>query len=284
MMSRFNVSPRWSLANAVAACVALVLGASMSATAQQRDSARAPAVLRGRVIRSDGSPIAGTDVWLVARDAHSQTDSSGAFRFAGVPAGVQLVEIRHLGFDVRRDTVMLSADHENVRTYALLASGTTLDTVHTVSGQQKYISGRLNSFEERRLSGQGGHFIPDSTFRHNENTTMANIVASHIPGVALVSRNFGMMLVSQRKPCKGLTFLHSKSCSAGVQDCYVAVYLDGVLYYSPTTDATPPDLSRVFTPGDFAGAEYYADGASAPAAMHSNDDGCGSLWLWTRER
>jgi hypothetical protein len=143
----------------------------------------------------------------------------------------------------------------------------------------------LQAFEERRLSGQGGRFISDSVFRRNENTTMGNLVASHVPGVSLVPRNFGMMLVSTRKACKGLALIHSKACSEGIQDCYVAVYLDGVLYYSATMGgAAPPDLAKVFNPSDFAGAEYYADGASAPAGMHSSDDGCGSLWLWTRER
>jgi hypothetical protein len=36
---------------------------------------------------------------------------------------------------------------------------------------------------------------------------------------------------------------------------------------------------------DLAGIEYYAGGASMPIDMHSaTDEGCGSLWLWTREK
>jgi hypothetical protein len=267
------------------AVFALVVSASVSAAAQQRDSvvtaSNTGGILRGRVVRSDGTPILDADVWLIATDQHARTDSTGAFRVAGLAPRQELVEIRHLGFDVRRDTIMVSAEHENVRTYTLLPSGTTLDTVHTVAGQQKYISGPLKRFEERRLSHQGGHFVSDSTFRRNENTTMANLLESRISGVTLVSRNFGMMLVSTRKPCKGLVF--QNSCK-GVPNCYVAIYLDGTLYYSTKTGGSPPDLSKVFTPSDFAGAEYYADGGSAPAGMHSDDDGCGSLWLWTRER
>ena len=46
----------------------------------------------------------------------------------------------------------------------------------------------------------------------------------------------------------------------------------------------PPDISHAFNIPNLAGAEFYADGAASPTGMHSSDDGCGSLWLWTRER
>jgi hypothetical protein len=35
---------------------------------------------------------------------------------------------------------------------------------------------------------------------------------------------------------------------------------------------------------DFAGIEFYADNATAPSGMNSDDEGCGSVWLWTREK
>ncbi len=46
----------------------------------------------------------------------------------------------------------------------------------------------------------------------------------------------------------------------------------------------PPDLAKMGVT-DLAGIEYYADAASMPIDMHSaTDEGCGSLWLWTREK
>ena len=78
------------------------------------------------------------------------------------------------------------------------------------------------------------------------------------------------------------------TCHAtGIQDCYVAIYVDGTLYYRAQMaddGIPPPDLSHAFNVSDFTGAEFYAGGAAVPAGMHSDDDGCGSLWLWTRER
>jgi carboxypeptidase family protein len=267
----------------------LPLGAAVGA--QHPDSlasaAHASAVFRGRVIHvADGSPVDGADVWLVSLDKHALTDSTGAFRFDGLPAARELVQVRHVGLAIQRDTIVLASEHENVRTYGLSIQSATLDTVRTVAGAHKYVSPRLQQFEERRLSGQGGHFISDSTLRNNENRTLANLVDSRVPGAMLKpmvvpGKGYIMALVSTRKSCAGLAILHPQ-CSA--PSCYVAIYLDGVLRFSSKLGLDPPDLSHDYNISDLAGVEYYAGGAASPAGMHSDDDGCGSLWLWTRER
>ena len=262
-----------------------------TARAQQRDSLAphaAPivtAVFRGRVVHAGTSaPVSGADVWLVVPNLHASTDSSGAFRFDDVTSGMELVQVRYLGLVVQRDTIVLSAEHENVRTYAL-AEVATLDTVRTIAGARKYISPRLQGFEERRLSGMGGHFISDSVMRRNENTTMANLVESRMPGLTqqtvTVPGKIITALVSTRKPCSGLAILGA--CTA--PNCFVAVYLDGVLQYSSKMGGVaPPDFRTDYNISDYAGAEFYAGGAASPMGMHSDDNGCGSLWLWTRER
>ena len=282
--------------NTVATIIALVAGGLTAASlgAQGADSAHAsvPAVIfRGRVLRADRTPIFGADIWLISIDRHVATDSTGAFRVGGLSAGKQLVQVRHVGFAVERDTIQLSAEHDNIRTYALAPQSTTLDTVKTVAGQANYLSPQLRAFEERRLSKQGGYFLSDSVFRRNENSTLGNLLESRVPGLNVVN---GTTLVSGRKHCRGLLFIDdpsarvkSKCKATGISDCYVTIYIDGTLYYTAKMadqGIAPPDMSRTFNVSNFAGAEFYADGAASPAGMHSNDDGCGSLWLWTRER
>ncbi|HWH53638.1 MAG TPA: carboxypeptidase regulatory-like domain-containing protein [Gemmatimonadaceae bacterium] len=269
----------------------IAVSSQSNATPARTDSG---AVLRGRVVRqSDAAPIVGADVWVASVDRHATTDSSGGYRIPGLRPGAALIQVRHVGFDVERDTVNLSIEHENVRTYALAPQSTTLDTVRTIAGKQQYLSPQLRGFEERRLSGQGGHFVSDSVLRRNEAMTLASLITSYVPGVTALA---GKTLVSSRKACMGLVFMHNKACSAGSPDCYVTIYLDGALYYTPppadAVDAThsgtigvaPPDLTREILVSNLAGAEYYADGTIAPGNMHSNDQGCGTLWLWTRER
>src|SRR6185437_5130111 len=86
---------------------------------------------RSAVALQTSAPIAGADVWSATADRHATTDSTGAFTIDHLASGVHLVQVRRLGFDVSRDTVRISAEHENVRTYALAVQAARLDTVRT---------------------------------------------------------------------------------------------------------------------------------------------------------
>lgn len=232
----------------------------------------------GRVVRVDDSAaVTGADVWLVSSGQHALTDSAGKFAFSDLTAAPQIVEIRRLGFDVLRDTLTPVAGEDIYRRYVLTSHAQRLDTVRTAAGHQRYLSARLRAFEARSLSGEGGYFVTDSVLRANESSTLLNIVTSRIPGVTRASG----ALVSARKQCRGVAF---RSCPK--QDCYVSIYIDGVLQYQAQMaerNVAPPDLGRMGVE-NFTGMEFYSGGANAPAGMHSNDDGCGSLWLWTREK
>ncbi len=248
-------------------------------------------VFRGRVLRAtDLAPIPGAHVLLPALKLDATTDSTGAFRFARLPVGTQIAQVRMVGYALRQDTITLTAGWESVRTYALEVKAPLLDTVRASAGKQRYISPLLQGFEERRLADAGGYFVSDSVFRRNESSTMANIISSRMPGLTTVYVNHARVFASTRKQCRGLALLGSPKSSCrvtGQPDCYVAVYVDGVLYFNAKMaeeGVQPPDMEKDLDPVNFAGAEYYAGGASMPIDMHPDDDGCGSLWLWTRER
>ena len=234
----------------------------------------------GTVFRDvSGAPMAGADVWLPGLDRRTETDRSGAFRFDGLPPGRQIVQIRHLGFERVRDTLTVSADGSITRRYSLASTGTVLDTVRTVAVGERFLSPQLRGFERRRVAGAGGQFVSDSTLRANESSPLSTILRGRVAGITWVA---GQYAVSVSKACRGAQLLHS--CSS--PDCYVAVYMDGTALYTSGAGATggpPPDLSRI-NASELSGVEFYASAASAPAGMTVNDDGCGSLWLWTRER
>ncbi len=265
---------------AIALAVAAI-AAPRHAAAQKADSA----VFRGRVLRTgDLAPLSGAEVSLPGLDRHTTTDSAGAFRLSGLPVGRQIAEVREVGYTLRQDTISLFDDFEAVRTYLLDRQPTRLDTVHTVAGGEQYISPMLRAFQQRLRSHSGGYFISDSTFRRKENETLANLVEARIPGVSWSYVNAKRVLVSTRKSCRGLALMHP--CSTK-QDCYVAIYVDGTLYYDAKMadqGVMPPDMEKDFNVETLAGAEYYPGGASAPEELHADDDGCGSLWLWTREK
>ncbi len=270
------------------------LALSLPANAQgvPRDSSSADSTrFRGIVTRTDSTPISGADVWLVSRDLHATTDSVGVFQFNAVAPGSQLVEIRRLGYSALKTVIVLESGNRAARHFTLASQAVELDTVRTRSAGRKYVSPALQGFEERRLSGQGGYFISDSVLRANDYESLANIITSRMPGATLGTgpRGFGVF-VSTRKPCRGTALA---GCTT--PNCFVSVYVDGALEFYPgmlSANAqargipivAPPDLYKIHV-SDLGGVEFYPGGASAPVSMSSSlDEGCGTLWLWTRER
>lgn len=239
-----------------------------------------PATFRGTVRRaSDNAPLAGADIWLPAVGRRTITDSAGEFRFRELPSGPTLVQTRHVGYLVVRDTVTLARGQEVRRDYVLNGQAALLDTIRTIADRAKYASSRLQQFEERRARGEG-HFISEDVFRANDERNLTSVLLSRVPGISLVpaGRGGGAFLVSTRKTCSGSQFL-------GCQPCFVTIFLDGSLLYdaSLSNGPAPPDATR-FLNSELAGAEYYADGGSAPAQFNRTGSGCGTLLLWTRER
>lgn len=252
-------------------------GAERAVAKPSRELGTSPGIA-GTVVRAEnGAPVPDADVSLPMLNRHVRTDSAGAFRFENIPQTTQDIEIQKLGFAPLRDTVTLG-DGSTVRHFALVSHPPELDTVQTIASAPASLSPSLREFETRRLSHEGGHFISDSVLRANDNKTLLDIVTSRIPGVSRAGRS----LVSSRKPCRGLAL---RGCTTK-RDCFVSVYIDRVLQYRAqmTDNGTPPPDLSVFDVHNFAGVEFYADAASAPAGMHVDDDGCGSLWLWTREK
>ena len=70
------------------------------------------ASITGRVARTDGQPIVGAQLRLVNADATTRSDEQGNFVLAGLPAGAQELEARHLGYGIVRRPVELSSLYE----------------------------------------------------------------------------------------------------------------------------------------------------------------------------
>jgi hypothetical protein len=273
--------------------VATTFGASFAAGSSARAQAGSiadSAVLTGRVnSKAGGAPVAGAQVSLPALERTATTDSAGRFRFAGLPPGIQSVQIRRVGFSELNDTLTLEAGRELNRVYSMAALTATLDTVRTKAQQTKYISPSLSAFEERRLSKRGGYFVSDSVFRANESRSLGDILRARMPNLIFTYMNEHRIAVSGRKKCSGPVLLGGSACPNNMLGCFVAIYVDGNLIFNTKiaafmNPASYPDIDLAFPVAQLAGAEFYASSALAPAGMQMDDDGCGSLWLWTREK
>jgi hypothetical protein len=65
--------------------------------------------------------------------------------------------------------------------------------------------------------------------------------------------------------------------------CFMAVYLDGALYWSPDMGrmAQPPDITK-FNPLDLEAVEVYRSPAEVPVEYNGPAAGCGVMLIWTR--
>lgn len=230
-------------------------------------------VLSGRVTGS-GAPLPNVQVWIVLADTTVVTDSAGRFRIGGLSAGQHIVQLRRLGYDVKRDSVTLRRHAETVRDFTL-DDVPRLDTMRTVANQVKYDAPRLRDFENRRVSGTGGRFISEEELRKNEQRTVADLVRSYVPGLKVVDYRGQRIVSSTSAPAMTPRQLPRN----GPSGCWVSVYLDGIPMYDG--DGDPPDMNT-FLGMNLSGVEYYGSGANVPLQFKNTRNNCGTLLLWTR--
>ena len=247
------------------------LAAAVFEAAMEGDAA----VLSGRVT-SKGVPVAGAEVWVVFKDVTATTDSLGRFRFAGLRAGPQIVQVRRIGYAVKRDTMTLKPQSETAHDISLDAV-TELDTMRTVGKGRAYDVPRLQDFERRRLSGMGGHFISEDELRKHENRSIADILRSYTPGVRFESYRGSLYLSSASTPTMKLM----KIPPNGPTGCWASVYLDGIVLYAADIEIAPPDMKQ-FLAMNLSGVEYYGSAANLPLQYKNTKNNCGTLLLWTR--
>ncbi len=243
----------------------------------------ATSALRGTITHDGtGTPVAGAEVLLPTLMRGTVTDSAGVFMLDSLPPGQTAVQVRHIGFESRRDTVTLDAAYSRRRDFALRAQGTKLDTLRTIARSREVKSPGLRGFEERMLHHASGYFVPESLLRKHDQQGLASMILSSTGGLRIVPGSAGISyLASSRANCNA----RGGNCVP----CYVTVYLDGLLVYQqdprrdndPNTRRDPFDFSRINV-ADLAGVEFYASSSTAPPQYFKVGQQCGTLLLWSR--
>lgn len=242
--------------------------------------------------------IGDVDVVIPALSLVVRTNWLGEYRFSRVPVGTYVVEARRLGFKPVADSVRVIDAGDARLDFVLDQKAVTLSSVvSTATKNRTYISPSLNAFEERMKAGQGGSFVADSTLRKNEDHKLPEVLQSRVSGMTFFRASSGgatYAYSSRSKAAQCGVFQTCKGPSGGAIQynqvvpnlCYVTIYLDGVRFGPDpkyvSRDNPPVDLNSLNV-GDLAGVEFYPGSASVPMQFH-NDNPCGTLLLWTREK
>ncbi|AHG92705.1 hypothetical protein J421_5170 (plasmid) [Gemmatirosa kalamazoonensis] len=243
----------------------LALGDTTAGDTTAAGAMHGTARLTGVVRDSAGRAVRGARVSIRGATASTTADADGVFSLGGLPAGTRTLEVRAIGFALRRLPVDLGSDRAaavNVRMDRVptLAAVTVLGT--PTSGLAGFLDRRARNVADRFITAE------DLVRLH------ASLVSDALRGMRAVwvvpDRHLGTRLLGTSP----FTRLHG-----GNARCAAWIVLNGQAV--PRGD----DIDMWVGTKDVVGIEVYADGGSVPIKYRPPDnfDGCSVVLVWTRQ-
>lgn len=213
------------------------------------------ATIRGRVT-SDGRPVHNARVRAGGDEPFAYTDSGGAYRLVGVPAGTQTVDVRALGYAPHATPMSLRPDAETEINVELTTVKRVMDTIQVVA--QRVYSIDAVGFERRRKTGLGGTFFDADLVRRRGPYSVMQLL-HELPSVRVQQLGLERTVVFSRMG----------------SECTPAFFLNGVRMPSDLLG----ELDLFVRPHELEGMEVYR--GQTPPEFYS-PDGCGAVVVWTR--
>lgn len=242
------------------------------------------AVLRGTVVSdSANTPIRGAVVTLMRLNRSTLSDSSGAFILPGIEAGVEIVQVRRVGYAPITTRLKLPAGDTLDVDFEMSLNAQRLTEVR-VKGQPPPPP-KLAEFERRRAAGFG-HFVDDSVLSKMQNRLTSEVVnlfpgqqtyRSNVSTAAWVASSRGQQSI------QGAFRLDPSDVKRGAPNnqCYAAVFLDGTPVFTGRRGELLFDVNSV-PPSQIAAMEYYGGSSSLPPEFNVGGNTCGALVIWTK--
>ena len=248
-----SLSPTSSPSTTALDSVARVLSVDGRDSAREELKLVGTAILTGEVRSLTGEPVAEAEVRV--RDARSATvtDSAGRFTLGALPAGTQLLVVRHLGYPPAEIPVELRADR-SVKRDVLMRRNVVLDSVRVVSTRTEY-----TEFEQNRRTHAFGQFLTLDDIDKMKATETADLFLN-VLGFSVFGQGSQARIVSNTALAR-----HPECRNAMV----VVNGLEGAALNS-------------VVPSQIAGIEAYADETFVPARFAGRSP-CGVIVIWLRK-
>lgn len=220
--------------------------------------AQAVGSVRGVVRDSLDGVVTDAHVAVKGSSARTTSDSEGAFRLAGIPAGESVLEVRRLGYRPLSTPLTVVAGRELQVDVELSPIPEQLAPVQVNRRPEVYDS-RLAGFNARK-SKHVGYFVTRDKLDQMHSARFVDALRG-MPGVAVRTLRGGVVTVSLRGAhCAPLFYMDGFPARAGVMD------LDMI------------DLSGV------EGIEVYSGMSSIPAEfmIATGAERCGVIAVWSR--
>jgi hypothetical protein len=246
-----------------------------------RDLTTVAGDFRGRVVSTEETPIAGALVAVAESDSVLTTDAEGRFEVLQLPTGRLHVRIRAIGFRPFGAVLTLTSGRRLLDTTLVLQrAAQVLDSVVVAGKTDRFEAGKMIDVERRRAMGFGKFLMKaqlHDPLQGGLDTQLRRVGRMRVAPLCF-GRGYGAASAFHGAPpvpvnCGPVKLL----------DCFMAVYVDGALHWSPDMGdlVQPPDLTK-FNPLDLEAVEVYRGLAELPIEYTGSAAGCGVVLLWTR--
>lgn len=234
------------------------LGQRGFAVRQLRVGAASAAVVAGLVRDTLGRGVPHARVSVARTELVATTDSAGAFRLAGVPAGSQTIEVRAVGYAQTRVTVVARAAAP-AQVQVTVGRTQVLPTVAVVGRSRPRAD--VSGFEDRRRGG-AGYYLTEEQIAKRQAFRPTDLLRT-VPGVSV-----------QFTPGGKRQIVITRGASNA---CFPTVVLDGTVMYAGATE-----LDDWLPAADVRAVEVYPSFASVPNEYRVQNSTCGAVLIWTR--
>lgn len=245
--------------------------------ARRAAAAREPARLYGTVLSGEnGRAVPGVIVAIAGTELRRESDASGRFNFAEVPAGPVELRTEHLGFGPLSQRVELEPGRTYDAVLRLTPQAIALDplTVNvSVEARSPFLD--MQGFYDRKYySGLNGNFLTRSDIEKRKPQLLTDIY-DDVPRVQSFWVEPGRRTVRFRQP----------SGFGGGYGCEPAYFIDGQRYYDPLREG--PNKSEVANfnvlgTDQVEAIEIYVGAAVPIQYQGAGGANCGVILLWTR--
>lgn len=227
------------------------------------------AVLRGRVVTTNGAPVPEARVAVWGTPGEVRTNARGEFAMADLPGGTTSVAVKAVGFDAQRVPIDLrSGPNGNTLNVTLTRSVTTLATVSVLETADIVLS--RTGFTKRAAEGMGRYLDGDAIAKSSAIGAAALI--SRFPGTQLKPASRGNRLFmrdNQGLACPPTVWVDGQRLDSSAE-----ADVDGVIDIDFWVDYTR-----------LAGIEVYVRANEAPLQYGgTNKAACGVIVIWHRVR
>jgi hypothetical protein len=234
---------------------------------EQRFSAvnyqKGQAVLRGKVVNANGTPMANARVEVEGTMSRTLTNAEGTFTLTELPSGTQSVVARQMGFAPVSQAVQLSTREAATTTITMSQAVQMLDpVVVTAEGD----AGLDNIGFTSRKRAMSGTFL-DAKEIMARGPNMLTDVFRTVPSLKVV-------------PVSPYDYAVESSRGNMLGGRCVKYWLDG----SPYESVFPGDVDRMIPPYDIAAIEVY-NGSTVPIQFtNANSGNCAVIVIWSKYR